>query len=187
MRPGLGIGALARAGWRQPGAWPTRAVWATMRGWLVMTAGTVVPAGGRVVGSGRRQAVGDAGMGVCCHLRRDPGRARAGTGLPGVGGGPRRSGRALWVRLVVWGLGTEAPTRAEAQQNIERQKDLLRERGIKVPAPAVGRGPGPGRPSRTRCARWYSAGPRTERRPRRKAWGIRPLRVKCRAALDGHS
>jgi hypothetical protein len=28
---------------------------------------------------------------------------------------------------VAWGFGTEAPTRAEAQQNIEQQKDLLRE------------------------------------------------------------
>ena len=38
--------------------------------------------------------------------------------------------------LVAWGLGAEAPTRAEAQQNIEQQKDLLRERGIQVPATA---------------------------------------------------
>jgi hypothetical protein len=37
---------------------------------------------------------------------------------------------------VAWGLGTEAPTRAEAQKNIEQQKDLLRERGIEVPATA---------------------------------------------------
>ena len=39
--------------------------------------------------------------------------------------------------LVAWGLGTEAPTRAEAKKNIERQKDLLRERGIEVPATAA--------------------------------------------------
>ena len=43
---------------------------------------------------------------------------------------------AAWVRLMAWGLGTEAPTRAEAEQNIEQQKDLLRERGIEVPATA---------------------------------------------------
>jgi hypothetical protein len=55
----------------------------------------------------------------------------------------RRRQRALaaWISaagfaLVAWGLGTEAPTRAEARENIERQKDLLRERGIEVPASA---------------------------------------------------
>ena len=37
---------------------------------------------------------------------------------------------------MAWGLGTEAPTRAEAQQYIEQQKDLMRKRGIEVPATA---------------------------------------------------
>jgi hypothetical protein len=37
---------------------------------------------------------------------------------------------------VAWGLGTEAPARAEAQKNIEQQKDVLRERGIALPATA---------------------------------------------------
>ena len=38
---------------------------------------------------------------------------------------------------MAWGLGTEAPTPAEARQNIQRlQTDLLRERGIEVPAAA---------------------------------------------------
>jgi hypothetical protein len=51
----------------------------------------------------------------------------------------RRRALAAWASaagsgLVAWGLGTEAPTRAEAQQNIEQQKGLLRERGIGVPA-----------------------------------------------------
>jgi hypothetical protein len=35
---------------------------------------------------------------------------------------------------VAWGLGTESPTRAEADKNMEQQKDLLRKRGIQVPA-----------------------------------------------------
>ena len=53
--------------------------------------------------------------------------------------GRRQRAVAAWAgaagfALVAWGLGTEAPTRAEADQNIERQKDLLRERGIEVPA-----------------------------------------------------
>jgi hypothetical protein len=55
--------------------------------------------------------------------------------------GRRRRALAAWAgaagfALVAWGLGTEAPTRAEAEENIERQKDRLRERGIEVPATA---------------------------------------------------
>ena len=38
---------------------------------------------------------------------------------------------------MAWGLGTEAPTQAEAQQYIEQQKDLMRKRGLEVPATAV--------------------------------------------------
>jgi hypothetical protein len=38
---------------------------------------------------------------------------------------------------VAWGLGTEAPTRAEWQKYIEQQKDLMRKRGIQVPATAA--------------------------------------------------
>jgi hypothetical protein len=63
-----------------------------------------------------------------------------------VGAGHWASGRrqralAAWASaagfaLVAWGLGTEAPTRAQAEKNIEQQKDLLRERGIEVPATA---------------------------------------------------
>ena len=55
--------------------------------------------------------------------------------------GRRQRALAAWASaagfaLMAWGLGTEAPTRAEAQKNIEAQKDLLRERGIQVPASA---------------------------------------------------
>ena len=55
--------------------------------------------------------------------------------------GRRQRALAAWAvaagfALVAWGLGTEAPTRAEADQNIERQKDRLRERGLAVPATA---------------------------------------------------
>ena len=42
---------------------------------------------------------------------------------------------------MAWGLGAEAPTRAEAQKNIEQHKDLWRERGIEVPATAPARTP----------------------------------------------
>jgi len=56
--------------------------------------------------------------------------------------GRRQRALAAWASaagfaLVAWGLGTEAPTRAEADQNIEQQKDLLRERGIEVSATAA--------------------------------------------------
>jgi hypothetical protein len=55
--------------------------------------------------------------------------------------GRRQRALAAWagaagLALVAWGLGTEAPARAEAEKNIERQKDLLRERGMEVPATA---------------------------------------------------
>jgi hypothetical protein len=55
--------------------------------------------------------------------------------------GRRQRALAAWASaagsgLVAWGLGTEAPTRAEAQQNIEQHKDLWRERGLEVPATA---------------------------------------------------
>jgi hypothetical protein len=57
--------------------------------------------------------------------------------------GRRRRALAAWAcvggfALVAWGLGTEAPTRAESKMNIERHKDLLRERGVEVPATATG-------------------------------------------------
>jgi hypothetical protein len=57
--------------------------------------------------------------------------------------GRRQRALAAWagaagLALVAWGLGTEAPARAEAEENIQQQKDLLRERGIEVPATATG-------------------------------------------------
>ena len=57
--------------------------------------------------------------------------------------GRRRRAVAAWTvaagfALVAWGLGAEAPTRAESEQNLERQKDRLRERGVEVPATASG-------------------------------------------------
>jgi len=55
--------------------------------------------------------------------------------------GRRQRALAAWASaagfgLVAWGLGTEAETRAEAEENIEQQKDLMRRRGIQVPATA---------------------------------------------------
>lgn len=70
--------------------------------------------------------------------------------------GRRQRALAAWASavgfaLMAWGLGTEAPTRAEAQENIERHKDLLRERGIPVPDTA---GTTPGA---RRLLRWFPA------------------------------
>jgi hypothetical protein len=55
--------------------------------------------------------------------------------------GRRQRALAAWASaacfaLMAWGLGTEAPTRAEREKNIEQQKDLLRGRGMEVPATA---------------------------------------------------
>jgi hypothetical protein len=56
--------------------------------------------------------------------------------------GRRRRALAEWVGaagygLVAWGLGTEAPTRAEVEENLRRlQSDLLRGRGTQAPATA---------------------------------------------------
>jgi hypothetical protein len=56
--------------------------------------------------------------------------------------GRRQRALAAWASaagygLVAWGLGTEAPTSAEARHNMQRlQKDLLRKRGPKAPAAA---------------------------------------------------
>ncbi len=56
--------------------------------------------------------------------------------------GRRQRALAAWTGaagfgLVAWGLGTEAPTRVEAQQYIEQQKDLMRKCGLAVPATAA--------------------------------------------------
>jgi hypothetical protein len=56
--------------------------------------------------------------------------------------GRRRRALAAWASaagfgLVAWGLGTESPTRAEADSNMEQQKDRLRKRGLQVPASAA--------------------------------------------------
>jgi hypothetical protein len=54
--------------------------------------------------------------------------------------GRRQRALAAWASaagfgLVAWGLGTEAPTRAEVEKNIEQQrKDRLRKLGTKAPA-----------------------------------------------------
>ena len=71
-----------------------------------------------------------------------PAVTQAAVGAGHWAAGRRRRALAAWASaagfaLVAWGLGTEAPTRAEAKENIEQQKDLLRRRGIAVPATAA--------------------------------------------------
>ena len=79
-------------------------------------------------------------MGVRSRPGGDPGRRR------GRALGRRRRQRALaaWAcaagaALAAWGLGTEAPTRAEMVKNTQPHRDLLRELGTRLPpeAPAT--------------------------------------------------
>jgi hypothetical protein len=55
--------------------------------------------------------------------------------------GRRQRALAEWAGaagfgLVAWGLGTEAPTAAEVQENIRQQIDLMRKPGTQAPAAA---------------------------------------------------
>ena len=68
-----------------------------------------------------------------------PAVTQAAVGAGHWAAGRRRRALAAWVTaagfgLMAWGLGAEAQTQAEAHQYIEQQKDLLRERGMQVPA-----------------------------------------------------
>ena len=71
-----------------------------------------------------------------------PAVTQAAVGAGHWAAGRRQRALAAWASaagfgLVAWGLGAEAPTRAEADKNMEQQKDLLRKRGIQVPATAA--------------------------------------------------
>jgi hypothetical protein len=81
-----------------------------------------------------------------------PAVTQAAVGAGHWAAGRRRRALAAWAGaagfgLVAWGLGTEAPTRAEAEKNIERQRGLLRELGATAPAAAG---------TQTPAARWLS-------------------------------
>jgi hypothetical protein len=72
----------------------------------------------------------------------EPAVTQAAVGAGHWAAGRRQRALAAWVSaagfgLVAWGLATEAPTWAEWQQYIEQQKDLMRERGLQVPATAA--------------------------------------------------
>jgi hypothetical protein len=71
-----------------------------------------------------------------------PAVTQAAVGAGHWSAGRRQRALAAWASaagfgLVAWGLGAEAPTRAEAQTYIEQQKDLMRKRGLEVPATAA--------------------------------------------------
>ena len=65
-------------------------------------------------------------------------QAAAGAGHWAAGRGQRALAEwagAAGFGLIAWGLGTEAPTAAEVQENFQRMlRDLMRERGTKAPA-----------------------------------------------------
>src|SRR5215470_11960240 len=68
-----------------------------------------------------------------------PAVTQAAVGAGHWAAGRRQRALAAWASaagfgLVAWGLGVEAPTRAEAQKYIEEQKDLMRKRGMQVSA-----------------------------------------------------
>ena len=72
----------------------------------------------------------------------EPAVTQAAVGAGHWAAGRRQRALAAWASaagfgLMAWGLGTEAPTRAEWQEHIEQQKDLLRQRGLQVPATAA--------------------------------------------------
>ena len=75
--------------------------------------------------------------------------------------GRRQRALAEWAGaagfgLVAWGLGTEAPTRAEALENFrQQQEDLLRKLGRPAPATAGTEPPAAGRLSRYLGSVWY--------------------------------
>ncbi|HEY0934173.1 MAG TPA: hypothetical protein VGD91_10565 [Trebonia sp.] len=71
-----------------------------------------------------------------------PAVTQAAVGAGHWAAGRRQRALAAWVSaagfgLVAWGLGTEAPTRAEANENMEQQKNRWRKRGLQVPATAA--------------------------------------------------
>jgi hypothetical protein len=56
--------------------------------------------------------------------------------------GRRRRALAAWTTaagfgLMAWGLGAEAATKAEVEENFEQEKDRLRKLGLQVPATAA--------------------------------------------------
>lgn len=70
-----------------------------------------------------------------------PAVTQAAVGAGHWAAGRRRRALAAWAGaagfgLVAWGLAAEAPTRAEADSDMERQKDRLRELGVQVPPTA---------------------------------------------------
>jgi hypothetical protein len=84
---------------------------------------------------------------------------RAAVGAGHWAAGRRRRALAAWTSaagyaLVAWGLGTEAPTPAEARQNMEQtmqrlqREGVLREPGPEAPAAAGTQAPAARRPSR---------------------------------------
>ncbi|HEY7325924.1 MAG TPA: hypothetical protein VH520_13970 [Streptosporangiaceae bacterium] len=70
-----------------------------------------------------------------------PAVTQAAVGAGHWAAGRRQRALAAWVSaagfgLVAWGLGTEAPVRAEVESILRQQRDLLRNLGTTVPATA---------------------------------------------------
>jgi hypothetical protein len=79
------------------------------------------------IGCVKRARAGQPGQEIPVE-QMSGGVASADAAGPGYRRRRRQRALAAWTAaagfgLMAWGLGTEAPTRAEAQQNIEQQKD----------------------------------------------------------------
>ena len=152
MRPELSVGAALPAAGRQPrgggspGGWHARVAWATMPGWLVMTAGPRCGAALPLLDGARPSGV------LGWVPRVAPVVTQAAVGAGHWAAGRRRRALAAWTSaagygLLAWGLGTEAPTPAEARQNMQQNiQRLQREGRLRKPgpeAPAAARTPTP--------------------------------------------
>ena len=92
-----------------------------------------------------------------------PAVTRAATGAGHWAAGRRQRALAAWAGaagsgLIAWGLGTEAPTRAEVDKKIQQNRDLLAKLGKLPPgAPATARTPALTARQRSRYARYDAA------------------------------
>jgi hypothetical protein len=83
-----------------------------------------------------------------------PAVTQAAVGAGHWAAGRRRRALAAWASaagfgLVAWGLGTEAPARAEVEDILRQQSDLLRKLGTTAPAAA-----GTRTPTTSQLSRW---------------------------------
>jgi hypothetical protein len=185
MRPELSVGAALppagrqRPGWRQPGSLARTRRLGDNAGMARDDSWAQVLRGALPLLDGARPA------GMLGWVRPvAPVVTQAAVGAGHWAAGRRRRALAAWTSaagygLVAWGLGTEAPTPAEARQNMQQnfqrlqREGRLRKPGPKAPAAAGTRGPPPRAPP--------IAG-----RPRFQGHGHPPVQACFHCRGDGH-